>query len=60
LNERAGNAVLNRARLTMHTPAFDKNNQVELAESFGSLQGLPYQHAVGFVEEICFEGLVVY
>jgi hypothetical protein len=44
----------------MHTAALDQNNQVELTESLGSLQGLPYQHAVGLVEEVCFEGLVIY
>ena len=51
--------MLDRARLTMHTAALNQNDQVELAESLGSLQGLPYQHAVGFVEEVCFEGLVI-
>ena len=60
LNQRPGNAVLDRARLTMHAAAFNKYKQVELSESFGSLQGLPHQHAVGFVEEVCFEGLVIY
>src|SRR6185436_14683913 len=59
LNQRPGYAVLDRASLTMHTAAFNKNDHVELAERVGSLQGLPHQHAVGLVEEVCLEGLVI-
>jgi hypothetical protein len=43
----------------MHTATLDKDEQVELIESLGSLQRLSYQHAVGFVEEVRFEGLVI-
>ena len=51
--------MLNGTCLSVHAATSDKNDGVKLAESFGSLQRLPHHHAVGFVEEVLFEGSVV-
>ena len=51
--------VLHRARLSVHPPAFNKDNEVELVEGLGSLQGQLHQHAVDFGKEVGFEGLVI-
>ena len=51
--------MLDRTSLSVHTATSDKDDRVELIQSFGSLERLLYQHAVGFVEKVLFEGLVI-
>ena len=51
--------MLNGTGLSVHPSTSDKDDGVKLAESFGSLQRLLHQHAVGFIEEVLFEGFVV-
>jgi len=51
--------VLDGARLSAHAAAGDQDHGVKLFQSFRSLERLLHQHAVGFVEEVLLEGLVI-
>jgi len=51
--------MLNSAGLPVHAATSDKNDEIKLLERLRSLQRLLHQHAVGFIEEVLFEGFVV-
>jgi hypothetical protein len=51
--------MLDRSGLSMHAAALDPNKNIELIQSVGGFQRSLYKHAVGFVEEVRFEGLVI-
>jgi hypothetical protein len=51
--------MLNRPCLAVHPATCHKDDRIELIQSFRSLERLLYQHAMGFVEKVLFEGLVI-
>jgi hypothetical protein len=58
-NQGPRDAVLYSAGLAVHTPAIDSDNNVEFVQGIGCFQGPLHQHAVGFIEEVLFQGSIV-
>ena len=59
LTKRAGKSMLCGAGLTPHPASAYRNDDIEFGRIVGSHQRLLHQHAVGFIEKVCFEGFVV-
>ena len=59
LTQRTGKSMLGSAGLASHSASAYRNDHIEFGSIVGSHQRLLHQHAVGFIEKVCFEGSVV-
>jgi len=57
--ERASDAVLNGARLTVRSASGHTHMNIKLVQSIRSFQRPLYEHPMGFMEEVLFEILIV-
>ena len=51
--------MLHRSGLTVHTPAFYKDDKIKFVEGIRRLKRLLYDHPIDFVEKVLVEWLVV-